>query len=93
MLIPSLELYNELNKYENIERLIENGESEGLYLECKAPSKPSINREQKAQLAKAISGFSNTEGGVIIYGVSTTNTKCHPCFINAVYYKGICENY
>jgi hypothetical protein len=66
------ELYRTLNSYSRLEELIANGEAEGLYLECKAPSEPRLTRDQKDYLAKAVSGFSNTAGGVIIFGVSTT---------------------
>lgn len=69
-------IYDSLNSYKDLESLILEGESEGLYLECKAPTKPKLSREQKQKLAIAVSGFNNTEGGVIIWGISTTN-KAH----------------
>ncbi len=72
MIEPAEQLFNDLDNYRKLERLIEDGEAEGLYLECKAPTKPTLDREQKAKLAQAVSGFSNTEGGVIIWGISTT---------------------
>lgn len=56
----------------DLEDLIAGGEAEGLHLECKAPSQPKLTKDQKSQLAEALSGFSNTAGGVIIYGMSTT---------------------
>ena len=68
----SLGLYNALIKNSDLENLIANGESENLYLECKAPVSPQLGKDQKNALAKAISGFSNTAGGVILWGISTT---------------------
>ncbi len=65
-------LYDAISQYSDLEDLIANGEVEGLYLECKAPGSPNLGKDLKATLAKAISGFSNTAGGVIIWGVSTT---------------------
>jgi hypothetical protein len=67
----AIQLYNSLT-YSYIDHLISNGETEGIYLECKAPGSPQLTRDIKANLAKAISGFSNTAGGVILWGVSTT---------------------
>ncbi|NQT97598.1 MAG: ATP-binding protein [Candidatus Marinimicrobia bacterium] len=65
-------LFNSLVNYSKVEDLIDQGEAEGLYLECKAPRSPQLNRDLKATLSKAISGFGNSEGGILIYGVSTT---------------------
>jgi len=68
----ALNLYQRLNTYDDIERLIADGETEGLYLECKSPSGPSFNKGLQGQVAKALSGFGNSEGGVLIFGVVTT---------------------
>lgn len=65
-------LFKYLNNYKKIEELIEEGEVENIILECKSPTEPKLNRGIKAQLSQAISGFSNTEGGIILWGVSTT---------------------
>lgn len=68
----ALEIYNELSSYARLEELIDSGESEGLHLECKAPSEPKLTQAVAVHLAKGISGFSNTAGGIIIWGISTT---------------------
>ena len=68
----SLGLYNALNRYSDLEDLIAEGEAESLDLECKSPGSPQLGKDQKNALAKAISGFSNTAGGVILWGISTT---------------------
>jgi hypothetical protein len=65
-------IFQNLDSYSKLVELVDNGEAEGLHLECKAPIEPRLNRELKAKLAEAASGFSNTTGGVILWGVSTT---------------------
>lgn len=65
-------LFNSLNTFNDLNDLIIQGESEGLFLECKSPAEPNLSKDIKFHLAKAASGFSNTEGGIIIYGISTT---------------------
>ncbi len=68
---PALQKFEDLDQWSKLETLINSGEAEGLYLECKSPSSPQLSTELRAQLARALSGFSNTEGGVIIWGMST----------------------
>jgi hypothetical protein len=65
-------LFEDLNSYRRLEELIQNGETEGLLLECKSPTAPRLTKEMQVHLAKAVSGFSNTAGGVVIWGISTT---------------------
>lgn len=68
----SLGIYNALSRYSDLDDLIANGEAESLHLECKSPGSPKLAKGQKKGLARAIAGFSNTEGGVILWGISTT---------------------
>lgn len=72
---PAATIFSNLSSYSGIKTLIDNGEAESLYLECKAPHSPSVDRGIRASLSQALSGFSNSSGGVIIWGVDTTN---HP---------------
>ncbi|HYA28291.1 MAG TPA: ATP-binding protein [Acidobacteriota bacterium] len=74
---PAKQLFDSLDNYAKLNELIDSGECEGVYLECKAPSSPQLSRDQKVTLAMAISGFSNTEGGIIIWGMSTTKHAHH----------------
>lgn len=69
---PGEILYDSLDSYEKLQDLVDNGEAEGLHLECKAPAEPKLTRDLRAKLAEAASGFSNTSGGVIVWGASTT---------------------
>lgn len=68
----ALEIFNNLSTWESLQALIDDGETEGLHLECKSPLHPSLNRDMKIKLSKALSGFSNTAGGVILWGIATT---------------------
>jgi len=64
--------YQQLDSWTRVEELITSTEAEGLHLEAKAPSEPKLSKDQREYLARAISGFGNTAGGIIIWGVSTT---------------------
>ncbi len=68
----ALKLFESLDNYSKIEELIKEGESEGMFLECKSPLEPLLDKKKKIKLATTLSGFSNTEGGIVIWGVSTT---------------------
>ena len=72
MIDPARALYDSLDGWPALERLIDNAESEGPYLECKAVAEPRLQSGQRTHLAQALSGFSNTMGGVLIWGISTT---------------------
>lgn len=74
---PAESLFQNLQSFGSIQDLITEGEAEGQFLECKAPRSPQLERGLKSQLAVAISGFTNSGGGVLILGVSTDN-KLHP---------------
>jgi hypothetical protein len=72
MTAAARKFFDSLRSYADLASLVAEGETEGLYLECKSPSSPQLNRDLKVTLAKAISGFSNTSGGVLVWGASTT---------------------
>lgn len=59
-----------MQTYAEIESLWDNGQKETLNLEYKADV--SLNSDE---IAKDISSFANSEGGVIIYGLSEDSTK------------------
>lgn len=67
--------YDSLVNHQSLEQLIIEGESEDIFYECKAPAQPVVNKDLKNNLAKMVSGFSNTEGGVLIYGIETQKHK------------------
>jgi hypothetical protein len=61
---------------------IENQATEGVYLDFKQKSdrrEAGLNNDDRANLAKAISGFANTDGGLIVWGVKAkADTKEDP---------------
>lgn len=74
--ITRLKFFDSLNNYEDINRLIRGGEAESPFLECKGPiCVDGLDRSLQAEIAKEISGFSNSGGGIIIFGVSTDNKR------------------
>src|SRR5689334_6385899 len=55
---------------EDIERFIADGQEENLHLEFKTVGSADLKRtEDKQNLAKCMSGFANSNGGIIIWGV------------------------
>ena len=53
-----------------IDGFLRNGEEEGLHLEFKiARTEDLRHRDDRKNLARAISGFANSDGGVIVWGV------------------------
>ncbi len=70
---PAKYLYDSLSNFSDLQRLIDDGESEGQYLECKTNGGSQVPAGTKAQFSKAVSAFSNSGGGVIVWGVSTIN--------------------
>lgn len=69
---PARKLFETLRTWKDIRNLTDQGEAESLYLECKAPHEPRLTKDLKAKLAETVSGFANTAGGIIIWGMSTT---------------------
>lgn len=68
----ALEYYKSLSSWRRLQELIDDGETESLHLECKSPTGASLNKDLKNKLAVSLSGFSNSSGGVILWGVATT---------------------
>jgi predicted HTH transcriptional regulator len=57
-----------------IHQLIAEAQSESLHLEFKTLSDPSgarITKDDRRMIAKALCGFSNADGGVLILGIET----------------------
>ncbi|MFG0253253.1 MAG: helix-turn-helix domain-containing protein [Phycisphaerales bacterium JB038] len=55
-----------------VERLVAEGREESLHLEFKRKSEPNradLGSEDKRNLAKALSGFANADGGVLVWGM------------------------
>jgi hypothetical protein len=55
----------------DIDRLIRDGVQEDLHLDYK--ESPAIDRSKRNELAKDVSAFANSDGGILIYGVIESN--------------------
>lgn len=67
-------LYDSLVRPTNVQRLVRERRPEGLYLEFKRKvhsDRPELDDGDRAALSKALSGFSNADGGILIFGVET----------------------
>jgi predicted HTH transcriptional regulator len=59
-----------------IENYVESSQEEHLLLDFKTISKPDLsNSDDKRNLAKALSGFANSSGGMIVWGVDARKSK------------------
>jgi hypothetical protein len=62
------QLYESLS-IEVINRFVEEQQEEHLHLDFKSIGDPSLSKDDRRNLAKALSGFANSDGGLIIWGV------------------------
>ena len=62
-----------LNEY------VSDGQEETLHLEFKTVTNSLLtNKEDRRNYAKALSGFANSDGGIVIWGIKTTKTANRP---------------
>jgi hypothetical protein len=69
-----VELFESLLSPESIQQLVQRQECESLHLEFKRkehPNNPEVGNSDKASWSQALSGFANSDGGVIVWGVAT----------------------
>ena len=79
-LYASLNIFNmvsiidkDIIKEEDINSLISLGVEESIDLEFKSSDSLKISDKKKSELAKDISAFANSSGGIIIYGINEEN--------------------
>lgn len=67
------------SQWEGLTTWVDNHEPESLHLDFKIKSHhaPHFDDGDRSQLAVALSAFANTEGGVLVYGVSTSKEPKH----------------
>jgi len=58
---------------------INNQQEENLLLEFKTVNRPDLNREDRKNLAKTVSAFANSSGGLIVWGVEARNNAGVDC--------------
>src|SRR5258708_2690051 len=56
----------------NLDTFITDQQEENLHLEFKTVSDPRLERNDRKNLAKAIAGFANSDGGVVVWGIGTS---------------------
>ena len=70
-----IEFYNSIN-LEDIELFIVEGKEESLQLDFKEINRADLtHKDDKKNFAKALSGFANSNGGIIIWGIKATKNK------------------
>lgn len=69
----------EINEYKDLKKLIVNQVEENIHLDYKSAGSLSKSAGKKTEISKDVSSFANSDGGIIIYGISEFNeaTKNH----------------
>jgi hypothetical protein len=62
-------LYNAIDAAK-IDDFIANRQEENLHLDFKLANDPNMTRDDRKNLAKALSGFANSDGGIVVWGVN-----------------------
>lgn len=66
--MPLLDEFNAIS-LQAIQEYIAAGREEDLHLDFKVVGDPNLSREDRKSLAAALSGFANSDGGIIVWGV------------------------
>ena len=61
--------------FADIQYLIDNGVEESIHLDFKAAGALAKDDKKKNEIAKDVSAFANSDGGIIIYGISESGHK------------------
>lgn len=62
---------------DDITALIDNEAEESVHLDFKAAGALSKDDKKKAEIAKDVSAFANSDGGIIVYGIEEQEHKAH----------------
>lgn len=62
---------------DDITALIDNEAEESVHLDFKAAGSLSKDDKKKAEIAKDVSAFANSDGGIIVYGIEEQEHKAH----------------
>lgn len=79
-----MDLYNkEEYSFDDIEKLISNEVEENIHLDYKAAGALDKKDDKKRnEITKDISAFANSDGGIIVYGVSEEDHRPEPIYPN-----------
>lgn len=72
----------ELKEYTqaDIQSLIDNNVEESVHLDFKAAPALDKNERKKEEISKDVSSFANSDGGIIVYGISENKEHCADAF-------------
>lgn len=71
-----MEFFNKTDyNIEDVNSLIENEAEESVYLDFKASGSLSKEPKKKEEIAKDVSAFANSDGGIIVYGIEENDHK------------------
>jgi len=74
--LSSKKFFDSINKFSDLSVLVRDGTSENQILECKLiNSLNGFNQSLEAELRKEISGFANTIGGILAFGLDCDNKR------------------
>ena len=61
--------------FSDLQKYVESGQEENLLLDFKQVNDAELtNKDDRKNLAKALSGFSNSSGGLIVWGIDARKT-------------------
>jgi hypothetical protein len=69
-----LKWFNDIKSENDLNKLIEDKTTEGLHLEFKTkhnPTTANLHKDDKKNFCKVLSGFANSDGGILIWGIKT----------------------
>ena len=65
---------------QSLSDMVADGEQENLHLEFKTVNSATLmDKDDKKNFAKALSGFSNANGGLVIWGIYASNKEGVDC--------------
>jgi len=72
-----LKKYRSIKRFEDVKRFVVDGVREDVWLEFKVASElgGGFNRDDQKHFAKAVSGFANEEGGIVVWGIKCVKDR------------------
>src|SRR5882672_10340034 len=86
---PTLQDYFNSLLLDDIKAFVKEAREEDLQLEFKRVEDPELGREQRKTFARAVSGFGNSDGGLIVWGVDARKKDEIDCACDAPGIAGV----
>lgn len=80
-------IFDAVKDWDDVQSWVDRREEESLHLDFKqktSASQVDLDIEDRKNLAKALSGFANTEGGVLVFGIETKKKQGGPDQASAI---------